>query len=197
VLVIEDDIYGFMLPNMPAPILDAAPEHTVYITGTSKNLAPGLRVGFVVAPPRLVSRIAAMVRATMWMPAPPMLQTFRHLVESGDAALLVAARHAEAEARQRLAATALAAFEYRSHRHSPHLWLRLPDVWSGRNFANEARRRGVSVLTAESFALHPDAEINHARLCIGQPPERADLSRGLAILCELLNEKPGEQWRYF
>ena len=197
VLVIEDDIYGFMLPDMPEPILNAAPDHTIYITGTSKNLAPGLRVGFAVAPPRLVPRIAAMVRATMWMPAPPMLEVFRHLVDSGDAARLVAARHAEAEARQFLAAEALRGFDCRSHRYAPHLWLHLPETWSGRNFSNEARQRGVSVLTSEAFALRPDAESNHARLCIGQPPDRMTLSRGLGVLCGLLREKPGQQWRYF
>lgn len=197
VLVIEDDIYGFMLPDAPEPIVNLAPEHTIYITGTSKNLAPGLRVGFVVAPPRLVSRVAAMVRATMWMPAPPMLQAFRNLVDSGVAARLVAARHAEAERRQRLAADALAGFDYCSHLYAPHLWLRLPEAWSGRNFANAARLRGVSVLSSEAFALRPEAETNHVRLCIGQPPERAALSRGLSILCELLREKPGQQWCYF
>jgi len=197
VLVIEDDIYGFMLPDLPQPILYSAPENTIYITGTSKNLAPGLRVGFAVSPPRLTARITAMVRATMWMPAPPMVETFRHLVDSGDAARLVATRHAEAEARQRLAASVLEGFEYRSHRYAPHLWLRLPDAWSGRNFSNEARLRGVSVLTSEAFALRPDAATDHVRLCIGQPRDRKVLERGLGILCGLLHEKPGQQWHYF
>jgi DNA-binding transcriptional MocR family regulator len=197
VLVIEDDIYGFMLPEVPAPILDAAPEHTIYITGTSKNLAPGLRVGFAVAPARLVPRIAAMVRATMWMPAPPMVEVFRLLVESGEASRLVEMRHSEAAARQRLAAEALRGFVFRADRHAPHLWLRLPGAWVGRNFTDEARLRGVSVLTSETFALRPEAETDHVRLCIGQPPDRAILSRGLSILCGLLREKPGQQWRYF
>lgn len=197
VLVIEDDIYGFMLPDMPEPILNSAPENTIYITGTSKSLAPGLRVGFAVSPPRLTARIAAMVRATMWMPAPPMVEVFRQLVDSGDAARLVATRHAEAEARQQLAASVLTGFEYRAHRYAPHLWLRLPETWAGRNFSDEARLRGVLVLTSEAFAVRRDAETDHVRLCIGQPRDRKALDRGLGILCGLLNEKPGQQWRYF
>ncbi|MGH7580014.1 MAG: PLP-dependent aminotransferase family protein, partial [Gemmatimonadales bacterium] len=45
VALVEDDVYGF-LPQHPLPPLTAlAPEHAYYVTGTSKSMAPGLRVG--------------------------------------------------------------------------------------------------------------------------------------------------------
>ncbi len=53
VLVVEDDPYGALRYSgieMP-PIQQFAPEHVLYISTFSKILAPGLRVGFCVAPP--------------------------------------------------------------------------------------------------------------------------------------------------
>jgi 2-aminoadipate transaminase len=59
VLLVEDDPYsalryrGTPLP----PIKTFAPDHVAYISTLSKVFAPGLRIGFVVAPPRLRSAL--------------------------------------------------------------------------------------------------------------------------------------------
>jgi DNA-binding transcriptional MocR family regulator len=197
VLLIEDDIYGFMVPGMPRRFVEIAPEQTVYLTGTSKNLSPGLRVGFVVAPDWLVPRIAAMVRATMWMPSPPMVEVFRRLVESGDANKLVAAKHAETHARERLASAILGDLPNQSHSFATHVWLPLPGSWTAGQFSAEARRRGVAVLTGEAFALRQDAMMDATRLCLGLPPDRPLLERALRTIVQLLGERPDQQWRHF
>ena len=46
VTVVEDDSYGFLLPRQE-PLVNLASERSnfFYLTGTSKSLAPGLRVG--------------------------------------------------------------------------------------------------------------------------------------------------------
>ena len=186
VLLIEDDIYGFMVPGMPRRLIEIAPEQTVYLTGTSKNLFAGLRVGFALAPEWLVPRIAAMVRATMWMPSPPMVEVFRRLVQNGDATKLVAAKHAETRARERLATEILREFPHQAHAFATHVWLRLPGSWTAGQFSAEARRRGVAVLTGEAFALRQDAMIDATRLCLGLPTDRNLLKRGLRTIVQLL-----------
>ncbi len=52
-LVIEDDPYGDLrFRGQPVPALHTfAPENTVYVSTLSKIFAPGLRLGFCVAPP--------------------------------------------------------------------------------------------------------------------------------------------------
>ena len=190
VILIEDDIYGFMLPDAPPRLVKLAPERTVYLTSTSKCLMPGLRVGFAVPPERLAAKLAAMVRTTLWMTAPPMIEIFRHLVESGAADRIVDARNGEAEARQRIAATALGDARIRADPRSPHLWLTLPDHWRGRDFVRRARDQGVVVLGADDFALVHDAGRDHVRLCLGCPPRRSDLMQAMGILGDMLGEEP-------
>lgn len=60
------------------------PEHTVLIGSTSRALAPGLRVGWIVAPPRLVDAIKAARRATE--PSQPVLEqlALARLMACGD-----------------------------------------------------------------------------------------------------------------
>ena len=48
--IIEDAAYAFLIEKAPLPMVSLAPERTVYVSGLSKSVATGLRVGFVVAP---------------------------------------------------------------------------------------------------------------------------------------------------
>jgi GntR family transcriptional regulator/MocR family aminotransferase len=59
-LVIEDDYDGeFRYDRQPVGALQAlAPDHVVYAGTASKSLAPGLRLGWLVLPARLVAQVA-------------------------------------------------------------------------------------------------------------------------------------------
>jgi DNA-binding transcriptional MocR family regulator len=196
VTIIEDDLYGFHLPDVPPRFAAIAPDITIYLTSVSKCLMPGLRVGFAVPPERLMSKLSAMVHSTLWMNAPPMIEVFRQLVASGDADRVVSARHAEAAARQDIAQRMLGDFVASPHRMSPHLWLPLPEHWQGNDFVSHARMRNVIVSTAEDFALTHEAGANHARLCLGCPPSRSALETALCTIGDLLSEGADLSWSF-
>src|SRR5207247_8944656 len=71
---LEDDIYGSLPDERPAPIALHAPDHVIYVTSLSKTLTPGLRIGYLLAPRRLLDRIVPAMGATTWMASPLMAE---------------------------------------------------------------------------------------------------------------------------
>lgn len=190
VVIVEDDIYGFLQTGAPPPVSSFAPDNSVFVTSLSKCVAPGLRIGFVKAPPTILERMSSALRATTWMATPLMGEIGARLIRSGDAARLAEAQRAEAIARQAIAATRLAGFDYATHASCFHIWLTLPEPWRREEFAAQARHRRVGVAPAEAFAVGR-APVPHAvRLGLSAARDRATLDRALGIVAELLREGP-------
>jgi DNA-binding transcriptional MocR family regulator len=190
VAIVEDDVHGRLHGDPPPPLAAFAPELSVYVTGTAKSVAPGLRIGFMLAPGAMVPRIAASIRATTWMAAPLMAEIVSQWIRDGTAEQIVKRKRQEAAARQRLAATVLGRFRSPSHESAYHLWLQLPDPWRSETFAEEARRRGVAVTKAQSFVVGRAATPHAVRVCLGAPADRPQLEKGLRILAGILEASP-------
>lgn len=188
VRLIEDDVYGFLVPDAPPPLVSLAPERVFYLNATSKSVTPGLRVGWLVVPPDQVGRIALSVRNTIFMAPPLMAEVARRWVESGLLMRFVAEKRRIGRERQALARRLLAdtgATMAPTHPNALHAWLALPEPWTDEAFAAEARRNGVLVTAGAHFAIgRPPIEA--VRLALGSATTPAVLERGLTILAGLL-----------
>jgi len=190
VLIVEDDVHGRIPDEAPPPLAAFAPERAVYLTGTSKVLAPGLRVGFILAPEPMVGAIAAAIRGTTWMAAPLMAEIAATWIADGTAEAILRRKRKEAAARQRLVGKLLGAFRGSSHSPAYHAWLSLPKPWRSEAFAEAARRRGVGVTPAAAFAIGRAGVPDGVRICLGAARDRGDLERGLRVLADLLAAAP-------
>jgi DNA-binding transcriptional MocR family regulator len=165
-LLIEDGAYAFLAEDPPVPLRALAPELTVYVSGFSKNIATGLRVGYVVAPLQWVAAIERAIRATTWNTPGVMTALVCGWVEDGTVARLEAEKRRDAMARQRLARTALAGLPLVGHPASYFLWLPLPEDIRADQMAVALLAENIAVSTAEPFAISSPAP--HAiRLALG------------------------------
>jgi DNA-binding transcriptional MocR family regulator len=189
--VLEDDVNGFLPAEPLPPIAALAPDQTFYITGTSKSLAPGLRIGYVVPPAAEMQRVSATMQATTWFTAPLMAEIVTQWIESGRADEMTEWKRLETTARHRLAREILGTWLPTSGPVSFHLWLQLPEPWRAENFVSQARARGVAVNSPDEFLVGREIAPHAVRVCLGGGLSRGRLEEGLKRLAELLQTPPG------
>jgi DNA-binding transcriptional MocR family regulator len=185
-MVIEDAVYEFLLPDAPPALAALAPERTCYVVSCGKAFVPGLRVGYLISPEQLVPRLQAEVAATGLVTAPTLVDLATRWIVDGSAGGIAEAKRREARRRQEIAKAVLGGFRYASHPASSHLWLELPAPWSVEPFIEEARRRGVAVNPAAPFVVDPAASPAAVRVCLGPVAERDRLEAALGCLAAIL-----------
>jgi DNA-binding transcriptional MocR family regulator len=165
-LIIEDAAYAFLAADPPAPLAALAPEATVHVSGLSKNVATGLRVGFVAAPAAWVPKIERAIRATTWNTPGVMTAIACRWLDDGTVARLEKEKRRDAMARQAIAGEVLAGLRCVRHPASYFVWLPLTEELRADKVAMALMTQGISVSTAEPFAT--SAQVPHAlRLALG------------------------------
>lgn len=185
-ILVEDDVFGLLPQYRPDPVAAFAPQRSVFVTGLSKIAAPGLRVGFVHAPDRLVGAIRTAVTMSSWMPPPLMSEIAAQWVVDGTAEKLKEDQRAHAAGRQAMARGALAGFKYHTDPYGSHLWLSLPEHWQADAFSAVAANLGVLVTPASSFVVTGNQASSAVRLCLSHEASDEKVTRGLKILARLL-----------
>lgn len=186
VVIIEDDVFGFMVPDAK-PLQRIAPDITMHVSSLSKSVAPGLRIGYVVAPPNLRPRVEAAVRALQYSTPGIAAELASRWITDGVADRIVESQHVENLARQVLARQILPADAVQGHPNGQHLWLVLPEPWRRDDFVAEARQRGVSVTGADVFAVGRISAPHAVRVSLCMPKTRDEVARGLRILLDALD----------
>jgi DNA-binding transcriptional MocR family regulator len=185
-MLIEDDIYAF-LPSKPTPPISVLiPDRSFYLTGTSKTIGTGIRVGYIVAPLDAVHQLTATVHATTWIPAPFMVEVASTWLTDGTANRIMENHRAAAKQRQEIVRQVLGEFEYQSHESAFHIWLSLPKPWRQEEFVTECLNRSVAVNSSENFVVGQAPTPQAVRICLGGFRSTNGLERGLEIIREVL-----------
>ncbi|MEQ5580762.1 PLP-dependent aminotransferase family protein [Klebsiella variicola] len=168
-LIIEDAAYARLVSRPPPPVISYAPERTVYVTGFSKNIATGLRVGVVISPPRYRPEIERAIRATTWNTPTLISSLICAWIEDGTVARFEMQKRQDARQRQQVAREVLCGLPVVSHPDSYFVWLPLGEESRADRLANALMERRISVSTADPFCV--SATIPQAlRIALGSVP---------------------------
>ncbi len=184
-MILECDPLGPLAARRPPPIATLAPRHTFYLTGMTKCLSPGLRIGMMAIPEEKVESAVSRHMSTAWMVTPVVAEIAKDWIENGSVDRLLAAQRAELAARNRLAETILGP-QSLGVRHGLHRWVPLPDGRDEDAFQREALAKGVALATGEGFVVSHRGQA--VRLCLGAVGRR-DLEAALRIVSGMLAGK--------
>ncbi|MGQ9369648.1 PLP-dependent aminotransferase family protein [Azospirillum sp. ST 5-10] len=184
-IIVEDDVFGFLVPDAE-PIHSIAPDITIYMTSLSKSVSSGLRVGYLVAPPSLMPRLESAVRSLQYCAPPLAAEVATRWIVDGHADRFADRQRAESTARQAMARAMLPARLLCGHPAAQHLWLLLPEPWRQDDFLAEARRRGVALTGADTFAVGRNGAPHAVRIGLCMPRHREDAARGLTAVADAL-----------
>ncbi|MCV0427899.1 MAG: PLP-dependent aminotransferase family protein [Roseibium sp.] len=186
VIIIEDDVFGPLKTDRPETIAMRAPDHTVYVTSLSKAVAPGLRVGFLRAPERLMPGVRQAINLSVWMTPPLMLEVAARLIVDGLAGELATRQRTLAAKRQALARSILGDVEFASDINGLHIWLPLFNDLRADVFRAQCAQQGVLVSEARSFSAQPDGVPEAIRICLSHEPNEMRLKQALQKVADLI-----------
>ncbi|OBQ58731.1 PLP-dependent aminotransferase family protein [Mesorhizobium loti] len=187
VLIIEDDVYRPLADEALPSFASLEPELTVHIGALSKCLAPGLRLGFVIAPRAIAGQVAAALRINCWSISPLTALIGARMIEDGAAARVIEVQKQELRQRQAILSEILGRYDVQSQPSATHAWLRLPEPWRGAGFARTCLERGVALLPGDAFAVGREPVQHGVRINVGAARSQDDLRTALTTMAELLS----------
>ncbi len=197
-LIVEDDYdseFRFDAPPLPALAgLDQA-GRVVYVGTFSKILSPALRVGYVVAPPRLRERIVRLKRLSDYHTPWPVQRALASFMESGDLE-----RHIRKARRHYAEKRRVVTEEFQRVQHLTalrgldaglHVFVELDPRIDADEVTRETRTRGVRL---ESVDEHYQGIHRLNGLLLGYGGlDMGDLVRGTRILVEVIQRASSDR----
>ena len=179
-IIIEDDCYTSLAYDHPAPphlkSLDVD-GRVIHVGGFAKNLMPGLRLGYLVAPHDLLPAFMTIRHASDVCGAPLLQRAMAYFLEDGGLT-----RHLERTLpiyRRRRDATARALAKYIPDAKwtLPHggfsFWLLLPQQNDPGQVYRQALQQRLAILPGAAFFDDPQPQQTYFRLCFGNQSEAA------------------------
>lgn len=193
VFLIEDNPYGELRFKGEAPSSFARylPEQTILLGSFSKVVAPGFRLGWIVAPPSLYEKLliakqAADLHTTHFTQA-VILEYLRHHDLDAHIATICEAYGAQCRAMQEAIAVHFpASVECTDPEGGMFLWARLPEGMAAIDLFESAAKRKVVFVPGDPFYIGREG-VNALRLnfsCV----DAATIERGIGILGEVIRE---------
>jgi DNA-binding transcriptional MocR family regulator len=184
--LIEDDAYGFLCDPPIPPLSQRIPERSFYLVSFAKCLAPGLRIGAMVAPPGFRDRCINAIRSTGWMATPIMAEVVSRLIENGRIDEQIRSKRDTAARRYAMALRILDGRISKGNIPAFHVWLQMPTGRTISSLIAQAATVGITI-AAPDVLQSSDQMSNGVRLCLGALAADTDAEAALLAVRSILS----------
>jgi 2-aminoadipate transaminase len=197
--IFEDDCYADLIwDGKRPPALYAMSKDTnqnvgvVYIGSFSKSIAPALRVGYIVAPWTLLSRMLA-IKTDAGSGALEQMALGEYCPAHFDSHVPELTRGLRAKLDTMMEALNEhfgTAAEFDEPKGGIFLWVKLPDQVDTLKLYQSALAAGVAINPGSEWSVDKSASKSRARLCFASPTH-AEIRQGIATLAEVCRREFG------
>ena len=152
VYIIEDEAQGILLGQPHRSFHDRLPGQTALVSGMSKAVSAGLRVGYLAVPGQLREQFRAAMKDACLMAPPLGHELARRCIETGFAGESIRKNRSEIERRRTLVDPVLDGVDYVSADGSPHYWIALPDGVGDAEATERLARGNILVRPSSQFS---------------------------------------------
>lgn len=193
-VIIEDDFESEnSFDGDPIPALKSLDRHdrVIYIGSLSKSLAPGLRIGYIVAAPELIHELRALRRLMLRHPSTFIQRTLALFISLGHNDAQIRRLAMAQKERHKVLIDALA-------KYAPEcvptpvsgggsVWVRLPEHISAAELALKAAQKGVLIEPGDVFFVNEKPPANYVRLGY-QSITANKIEEGIATLAQVMTQ---------
>ncbi len=184
--IIEDGAYDPLRPNTAPPLVSTDPDRVFYVTSLSKGLAPGLRIGCIVAPETWSGRLARAIRRSMWMIPVLGAELSARWIETGEMVSLLRKQRRELEQRGAALQRILPELTNNLSIDCGFAWIKLPNEVRSDSVVAAAQELGVMIAPTEAFSLRKGAASGFVRLNLSACVNVGELQLALGKIKPLL-----------
>lgn len=185
--IIEDLVSAYYCEDKPPGFYQLNPDRSLHINSHSKMLAGGLRVGYLLSPPKLSLQVSAAIRSHCWFTSPLTIEVAQRWVSSDAFAVSQQAIKEQLAERFEAVSQILAGYQFTVMQGSFHVWLHLPEPWRASDFEARLSEKGVAVLSGEPFAIGRFAVPQAIRICVSGPVTFEEVVKGLEAIRDELD----------
>ena len=201
VMLVEDDVYGRLsYREAPPPALKAMDRSdiVIYLSSFSKDLMPGLRVGYMAAPPPMKDRLPALRGAADMFGTQLVQRAVANLLERKKFKPHLRRVLPIYKRRRDMLLRTLTEWmpDYISWTEPEGgftCWLTLPDDSRLDDLYQASLENGLAYSPGSVFMTEPDGQ-RHIRLCFGNLPEET-IREAVILLSNLIRERIGTRVR--